>query len=458
MPITPGMALTEARAYCAELDSFATTPAEDDRALEALGRWLIRFSPDVSICPPAGIFMNVSGLERLFGGPGVVRDRVARALEKFGITARVVVAPTPGAAWALAAFGGRRRDGSEKDEPNVVTDVTTLPAALASLPPAALRLTTEQLTALRALGVRTVAALLNIPRAALATRLGASALLRIDQALGGVAEPLVTLQPRTPVRAAMEFDGAILSAESIDYATGKLLDDVVAQLTSQGLGARQLKITWRPPYAAIVEKTVGLARPSRSRSNLLNIIRCATENLEAEGGVIAMELATPSTQRLGHAQPALVGGEAERDAAHVDELVARLAARLGRGVAKLELVATHVPELACRPRDALATRKPGTTVATEAPRPVRLLATPRPIHVIVRPSHHRDAPPVAFTDADGSVHHLTDVHGPERITGQWWNGRWKTRDYFEAEDTVSGSHYWLFRVVDTGAWFLHGAF
>jgi protein ImuB len=457
MPIAPGMALTEARAYCADLASFPTTPAEDDRALEALARWLIRFSPDVSVCPPAGIFLNVTGLERLFGGPGVVRQRVARSLEQFGIDARVVVAPTPGAAWALAAFGGRHRSAADNG-PLVITDTTTLPAAMGPLPPAALRLTTEQLAALRALGVRTIDALLRIPRGAMAARLGADVLLRIDQALGTVAEPLVTLQPRTSVRAAMEFEGAIEAAESIICATERLLDDVIAQLARRGLGARQLKITWRPPYGAIVEKTVGLARPSRNRSNLLNLLRCATENMEAEGGVIAMELAAPSTQRLGHAQPALVGGEAERDAAHVDELITRLAARLGRGVAKMELVAAHVPELACRARDALAAATPGLTITTEAPRPTRLLAEPRSIRVIVTPSESREGLPVSFTDDRGVVHRLTDVHGPERITGQWWNGRWKTRDYFDAQDKERGSRYWIFRVADTGAWFLHGVY
>ncbi len=55
------------------------------------------------------------------------------------------------------------------------------------------------------------------------------------------------------------------------------------------------------------------------------------------------------------------------------------------------------------------------------------------------------------------MHRLDHVRGPERITGQWWNGRWKTRDYFDVLD-VGGNRYWIFRVAQSGRWFLHGIF
>jgi hypothetical protein len=75
---------------------------------------------------------------------------------------------------------------------------------------------------------------------------------------------------------------------------------------------------------------------------------------------------------------------------------------------------------------------------------------------MVRPSESRDGEPVSFTDC-GEVHRLDHVRGGERITGQWWNGRWKTRDYFDVLD-AAGGRYWVFRVAQTGQWFLHGVF
>ena len=52
---------------------------------------------------------------------------------------------------------------------------------------------------------------------------------------------------------------------------------------------------------------------------------------------------------------------------------------------------------------------------------------------------------------------LVHVRGPERIAGQWWNGADKTRDYFDVGD-MAGCRYWLFRVMETNRWYLHGIF
>ena len=74
------------------------------------------------------------------------------------------------------------------------------------------------------------------------------------------------------------------------------------------------------------------------------------------------------------------------------------------------------------------------------------------IHVDDKPFNVIDG----FADP-AKVHRLDHVRGPERITGQWWQGRSKTRDYFDVLDTA-GNRYWIFRVAETGGWFLHGIF
>src|SRR5208282_3005528 len=88
--------------------------AGDRRALEALGRWLIRFTPVVS-CGwddvdadvtgdsggrPAVLFLDLTGSERLFGGIDRLVELVGLALAQFNIPAQIALAPTPGAAWA----------------------------------------------------------------------------------------------------------------------------------------------------------------------------------------------------------------------------------------------------------------------------------------------------------------------------------------------------------------------
>lgn len=450
--IYPGMALAEARARHAGLLDFPAAPAADLRSLEALGHWLMRFSPSVCVRPPSTLFLDATGLERLYGGLSNLRRRVASALASLRIAAAVTVAPTPGAAWALAAFG--------VDGPYVVTNEQVLPA-LSLLPPEALRLDDDTANVLSVLGVRTIDSLLQLPRADLAVRFGPEVLTRIDQATGAVHEPLDYLVHRSPVRAALEFEGAVESLDAVGIAVRELTGEVAAQLAGRGLGARELRLTFRQPYGPPVERNVRLGRPCRNASALFKLLSCATENLDAAEGFIAVSLAANAVERLDDQQAALIGGEDERDAAELDHLVERLRARLDqrakRAVEWGRLVESNLPEHASRCQDS-----PGAAVAAGVPgavdllRPLRLLGQPRPLKVMVRPSESRDGQPVSFT-VDGQVHRLDHVHGPERITGQWWNGRWKTRDYFDVLD-VEGRRYWIFRVAQTGRWFLHGVF
>ncbi|MGD0541708.1 MAG: DNA polymerase Y family protein [Tepidisphaeraceae bacterium] len=444
--IFPGMTPAEAKAHHAGLICLPESPADDARSLEALGRWLMRFSPNVCLYPPSSLFLDATGLQRLFGGLDQLRRRVAHALAKLGISAEIAIAPTPGAAWALAAFG--------RGDLRIVGGGELLDA-LAALPPEAMRLDRMTVEMLAALGIRSIGSLLKLPRDDLAVRFGRVILQRIDQATGAVHEPLTFLEYHAPILANVEFDGAIESLQTIHLALRQLVAEVARQLAGRGLGARELRMTFRPPYAPIVEKVVGLARPSRDESALFNLLCCATEAVETREGFIAAGLSATRIERLGDEQPALIGGEEERNAAELDHLLERLRARLEGAVQWAELVESHVPEQSfrCRENPVVSDVRAGGAAVF---RPICLLPAPRAIRVIVMPSDSRDGLPISFTD-QGEVHRLAHVFGPERITGQWWNGRWKTRDYFDVLDAM-GNRYWLFRVADTGRWFMHGVF
>jgi len=85
-----------------------------------------------------------------------------------------------------------------------------------------------------------------------------------------------------------------------------------------------------------------------------------------------------------------------------------------------------------------------------------LLTTPIELPVMVSPSHDRDGRPIGFTYR-GMACQVIHCIGPERLAGQWWDGHNKTRDYFDIEDQTA-HRLWLFRVLETGKWYLHGIF
>ena len=74
---------------------------------------------------------------------------------------------------------------------------------------------------------------------------------------------------------------------------------------------------------------------------------------------------------------------------------------------------------------------------------------------MVSPSDDREGRPVMFSH-EGRVHRAAHCVGPERIAGQWWDGHDKTRDYFDVQDEA-GRRFWVFRVAQTGKWYLHGS-
>jgi protein ImuB len=437
--IHSGMSLAEAKGRHLGLAHFPVAPADDLRALEAIGRWLMKFSPNISLAPPSSIFLDAMGVERLFGGIDNFRNRVASAIRSLRLKAGVAIAPTAGAAWAIAAFG---QDQNPVDDNN-------LSAALAPLPTSALRLEIETIELLASLGVRTIGQVMRLDRQDLAVRFGWGILQRIDQAMGTAPEPLVFLQHHIPIRAGLEFEAA----------------QIVELLASRGLGARELRLAFGCPYAPSQEKTVRLTRPSRNERTIFNLLVCALDTIPLDdgaiGGVIAAELHAVVTQRLGDEQVQLLDGEEQENAAELDHLVERLRARLnggaGHGVNWVELVESHVPERAfrCREEAAVAQMSPQHARIGEY-RPLSLLPHPRAIRVIVTPSECLDGQPISFTDS-GAVHRLDHVRGPERMTGEWWTGQHKTRDYFDALDTA-GNRYWLFRVPETRRWYVHGIY
>ncbi|MGD0770422.1 MAG: DNA polymerase Y family protein [Tepidisphaeraceae bacterium] len=469
--VRPGMTLAQARAHCADLAVAPAEPEKDRRSLEALGYWLMRFSPNVAIWPPSSaealpnaVCLDATGLEMLFGNLHALAGRVDAAMKRLGLNANVAIAPTPGAAWAMAVFGGK--------SPLIVSD-ENLVVALSRLPPEALRLEVEGFAStsataqsLHALGIGDIGILLRIPRDQLVSRFGPAILQRIGQATGAIHEPLNWLPHRTPIQAEMEFDGIVESLQTIHLALRQVLDRVVESLTGRGLGAKQLRMTLRRPYAPPIEKTIGLLRSSRNAASLFILLRHALESVETDDGFHAVGLSVISAERLGDEQTALIGDDAGRNAAELDHLIERLRAKFGDVAEWAELVEAHVPELAFsygRVGVPAHSGKQSVGGYAHPTRPLCLLPIPCKIPVIVMPSESRDGQPVAFMhdDVEGfastQVHRLVHVRGPERIAGQWWNGSGKTRDYFDVADTA-GSRFWLFRVMETNQWYLHGIF
>jgi len=104
--LTRGMALTMARAQVPGLEVRPADPEGDAADLQSLAELLARrWAPTIAVSDADGLFIDLSGVAHLHGGEDRFARRLVRLLARHGITARVVVADSTGAAWALARFG-----------------------------------------------------------------------------------------------------------------------------------------------------------------------------------------------------------------------------------------------------------------------------------------------------------------------------------------------------------------
>ena len=452
MGLEPGMPVAQARALVADLEIGQADIAGEQMALERLARHAARhWTPTAAASPPDGLLLDLTGTTHLFGGERRFCRRVLAFLQRLGLSATIAIADSPGAAHALARFSF--------DPVTIVAGSETL-AALAPLPVAALRLDETALTAARRFGLERIADVLPLPRAPLARRLGREAIVRLDQALGRVAEPIrgVTLfEPPAAERRLLEPIG---TPEAIAQVMGDLAGDLAGRLRETGLGARAIGLALLRIDGTEQRVSLGLARASRDARHLTRLLQLRLEQIEPGMGIEAARLVAWRVEPLGaEALGAVLAGETRPT--DIAGLVDQLAGRIGHAAMfKASAVESDVPERAV----VRASPLPIPTGWPAWKRPARLLARPEPLYGVVAllPDH----PPRRFAWR-GAVHDVVAGDGPERIHGEWWvrDGEvWAVRDYFRVEDS-DGARFWLFRRGDgvtseTGdlSWWMHGAF
>lgn len=424
-----GTPLAEVTSGCIEQHD----PIADQQALSSLAAWCEQFSPCVGMEPPDCLCLDITNLEALFGSEEQLARLVARSFQRIGVNARIAVADTLGAAWALAHFGEGK-------------------LALHDLPVAALRLG-EEVTLLAELGIELVGQLLQLPREALTARFGPRLLLRIDQATGRIAEPIVSHRPPPQIVIETRPEHTADDRPAVEHLLRELTDRVAAELARRHQGAIRLGVELDCPCRC-VEFVVGLHRASARSAHLFELAQLQLDRLSLPGPVAGVKLSVLMSVPLEAWQAELFDSSRRDDQRQVGILVDRLSNRLGREVVVRALpMAEAQPELAVYYEPLTgASQRPTKQTWKPLPRPLRLESEPIPLDVLaVAPS----GPPKRFHWH--GVRMIARHWGPERIQTGWWRGQYVQRDYYRVE-LETGQRFWLFRNLSDGRWFLHGVF
>ncbi|MBB4856827.1 protein ImuB [Novosphingobium chloroacetimidivorans] len=452
-----GMMLADARTLCPQLAVAPADPAGDLAFIEALAVWAQRWGPWSAIDRPDGVIVDVTGVAHLFGGEAHLLADAQAIFARRRLSVRLAIAPTAGAAWALAHHGPPRALLHPEDDPA---------QRLAELPIAALRLDDDTITLLRRLGLKRLGDLHGIHRDALVRRFrnrrsaAANPLIRMDQLLGRVPEPMLpVLAIEAPLvqRRLME---PIRHRELLERVVADLAADMVRLLEAKSLGARRLELGMWKVDGEVVGRRLEVAAPTRDAAHIAGLFGRKLEDVDAGFGIELVRLRASWTEPLALAQRDFEAA-AENHGTSLAACIDRLTVRLGADAVRRPVPrASHLPERAQTWEEPLGPEKTAQTEFEFHARPLKLLDRPEPIGVIYQTP---DGLPRTFRWRDAS-HEVVRVEGPERIAPEWWRERSTTRlrDYYRIEDQ-EGRRYWVYRNGLAGdgrggmpEWFLQG--
>lgn len=460
--LSVGQKATDAMALVPELQTADAEPEADAVALQALADWCVRFSPAVAIDAPDGLFLDVTGVDHLWGGEAAMLADLIERLAANALPFRCAIADTPGAAWALAHYG----------EDSAIAPPGGQAVRLAPLRPAALRFDLETWAQIERLGLRQVGQLMAIPRGPFARRFGQAAMTRLDQALGRETEALEFRRPPNPWFARLAFAEPISAPEDLARVAFDICAKLCARLETEGQGGQRFELTFHRVDGKALPARVGLALPGRDARRLGKLFAPKLETIDPGFGIEVVTLTAEGVEPISARQGRLDTAREPTVEEGLAPLVDRLVNRLGEErVWRAQPVESHVPELAvarARPLAQPLAQPDGEPRPwdPQAPRPTRLFRRPEPVETVL--AALPDDPPNQFRWR-GQLHRIRRAEGPERIGAEWWKGAIEevdtrqVRDYYRVED-AEGRRFWLFRAglySDPAAppqWWMHGVF
>lgn len=496
--LTRGQPVRDAHAMCPALRTQLRNTGLDRAFLAVLRRWAGKFSPWVAEESPDALVIDLTGCAHLFGGEAALMEVVETDCADLGLTVRMGVADTVGAAWALARFSGagqvRARSGDdiaqearatrsraakrrhwERGGPSPGTRTPRTRSAriaasgqtrtaLAPLPVAALRLEEETIATLNRLGLRRIGDLAGQPRAALARRFGRGLVRRLDQALGIEPEPVNPARAPDHFAVRLTLPEPVGLTEDILAALDRLLPALSRKLQAAGRGVRRIRMECHRSDHTMDWVEMGLARPSAEPDRIRPLLAMKTDDIDAGFGIDMIRLEAVVTepvhahQHRGHAEAASDGAMRLAGSDEMADLLGRIGGRIGlEAITRLHPADSHIPEKTAKPLAAAWSEPAAHWPRPRGPRPLELW---KPELVTAHEAPHL---PASFRWRNRLFETHTGL-GPERISPEWWldDPDWRTgvRDYWRVT-TRSGERLWLYYAHGgtlSPGWFCHGSF
>ncbi len=345
------------------------------------------------------LLCDVSGVSHLFGDEAGLLVAVEAMLAARYVRARMAIADSLAAAWALAhearmmplklvkkglcqqSAGGMNSDllsklsltgnleGSEQ-RPDGMDDMVcsskrvfygglivngdkgTL-RAIEELPVQSLRLAVDTVSTLARLGVVSVRQLLSLPRSGLAARLGPELVRRLEQFQAEIDEPLKVHQAEAEYSVTLALEYPTTDLEILTDRIKRLASQLTSQLVVQQRGVLRLCCCMNLSGTQAVSLDVGLFAPTVDADHLSGLVVNQLNSVQIQDKVERLSLQVTLSGALRSSQAALfeldeqLGSATGMTGVALSRLVDALTGRVGRErVGYLELQNESLPELA----------------------------------------------------------------------------------------------------------------
>ncbi len=422
--IAVGQSLAEANALTETLVSLVREPLRETALLQRVAEQTSELTPNVHIDENFGVLLEITASVTLFGGLAALQQRAHAVAATMSLRAHVIVAPTAsGAKWLARAHRQlivERNIGEWLDD--LMLDCTDVPL--------------DQIEALHALNVHDLAAMRQIPAAALGKRFDKSLPLLLGRAYGEFNEALPYWQPDVRFSETVEFPD--LAREQSHWMSG--VDALLMRLQDflVGRAAATQAILFRFQMGTLQQTEFALqaAHEMHQASDWLRLFNARIERLPIPHEVSGIELSCERIEAMRFTELDFFDRTRERDR---------------EWAALTTLITLRLGDTALQPANDNACALPETPLLAgdsathdDALRPSLLFDPPRPLT-------HREV--TAFKAS-------FPIRYPDRIQEQWVpqpDREYTTRDYYIAR-AQDERMLWVFRERLHDAWFLQGLF
>lgn len=403
--------------------------------------------------PGDTIILDIDGLDRLFGPPGLIARELSARVSKMGLTANIAIAGNPDAAMHVArGFSG----------------ITVIPHGkeaerLGSSPVSLLEPSEEMLETLERWGIRDFGSLAALPIIALSQRLGQEGLRLQKLARGCVQRTLVPVESATKFEEAIELEDAIELLDPLMFILNRMLERICARLQARALAATELRVALeitgyedqsteeQKASRSIHQRTLQFPVPMQENRTFLKLLQLDLAAHPPPGPVkklfLAAEAASPRFAQSGLFLPRGLAPE------RLELTLARLRGLVGDGrVGSPELLDTHAPDAfrMCpfHPQAAVTKNDKGLQEQKAA---LRIFRPPLEAKV----QSKRGIPVRVFVK--GQPHQVTSVAGPWRNNGGWWTELAWTRDEWDLELRSEELRPWfvhVYRDLSSAKWYV----